>query len=714
MADEYIDPGDSSYAPPLPADRAPLRITVGGPQPESTEPKWSDFGQVTTQKEGAPSWDSFGTVKTQAGAVEDVLKSTGAGLTKGAIGVVGIPGDIAEAAEAGAEWAGLTPGTIPKTPIEKRIPSSRSIRQTVEGWTGPLHEPQTPVGRVFGETAELVPGTVMFGTGAAGLGRKAAEAGKDIAKFAVGGQAGGEAAAAVAPEDYKGAAKTGGTIVAGGAAGVLMTPQKAHTMLRNALPEYVTPQVVRQAGDLIRDAERMGVRLTWPEALSQTTGRDVLLDTQRFLESSKRTQATMKGAIGERADAVDQAARRQIETVGPRAADADVIGPQVGRAAEEQLDEARQIINRHAEPFYQATEAVRLTPQEFAAARRVPGWAAARDAIRADPQLNRYVAHLGDDTIGFLNEVKKRLGQQSEHATQPLGTEGRNMQRAAGFSADERAIRQIALDASLRAGGGTINAYDMALTIERDARRRILEPLEQGPLGKLARSDLPTQRAIEALFPDTIVSDPDKVRTAVTALVTRNPPAAQALVRAHLELELEKAIIRRGVTPEAAEYTGAQFAHGAVGSPVLETRRLENLRAAVEALPQGQQIWAGLDRMFEVMQATGMRQRPGSKTAFNQELQESMGVGGAGSETAKVALSPGVWLKKANEVIGKWQAGQNLDELARIITDPNAGAILARLSALPKHSPEAAFLVARLTALSQSARRPTEPAKSEK
>jgi hypothetical protein len=84
------------------------------------------------------------------------------------------------------------------------------------------------------------------------------------------------------------------------------------------------------------------------------------------------------------------------------------------------------------------------------------------------------------------------------------------------------------------AGPGNANAYDIALTIERENRQRFLEPLLQGPLGKLADKDITTQNAINALFPkEPLVGSEGAVSDAVSAIVQRNPRAAQSLVRAY-------------------------------------------------------------------------------------------------------------------------------------------------------------------------------------
>lgn len=722
LPEVVIRPPDAA---PLPPGGGATDVAGAGIDASATAgvDPWANYGAPTLKAPAAgraaggdDPWKVFGAPATPVGGVEDILRGSLAGLEKGAIGLAGAPGTLAEVGQQAVDYLAPPPKGIPRVPVAERLPNARNIRKSFEETQGaPIYEAKTPLGKLADETSQFVPGAVMFGTGATGAGRIAAEQAKNVGKFAVAPAAAGEVAEAVAPEPLRPYAKVAGQIAGGGVAGATLTTRSAEKMVRDAMPEYVNPRTVFEAGNLMRDARDRGLTLTWPEALSQVTGQDVLLDVQRFLESSGRTGATMKQRIGNRAEQVRTAAGGEIDRLSPRAPDPNVVGPQVGRSAEEAVNDARDIINQGTEAFYRAAEGQRLTAQEYTQARAFPGWNAARDAIRGDPQLDRYVSHLPDDSVGFLNEVKKYLGQQAENATQPVTEGGRNMQRAAGFSADTAGIRQLAIDASRRATGpGGISPYEMALNIQEQTRRLYLEPLMQGPLGRLAKSDLTTQRAIEALFPKGgLVEDAaQSVSTAVAALSVRNPAATRALVRAYAEKELDAAFNAAGMTPEAAQFAGARFSHGVSGSPVTETQRLANLRAAIESLPNGQQVWPGFERMLEAMSATGMRQRPGSKTAFNQEIQQETQTGGAIGNVAKLALSPSVWLKKVDQTLGRWQGGRNLDQLADILTDQRAQPILARLSQMPAHSPEGQFLLARLVAIGETARKPSDQPKS--
>jgi hypothetical protein len=240
----------------------------------------------------------------------------------------------------------------------------------------------------------------------------------------------------VAPEPLREAARTAGSIAGGGVGGAVRAGAPVRA-LRGQLPDYVDQRAVLAAGALIRDAQRMNMTLTWPEALSQVTGRDVLTDVQRLLESARQSRSRMGEELGARPQEVGEAGRDQAAALGPRIPEPQVIGPQVGRAAEETLNDARRIINQAAQPYYETAEGIRLLPAEMAQVRAIPGFNDALAQVRNDPQLNRYVAHLPDDSVGVLNEVKKLLDQSAENAASPV-TAQRNMQRAAGFGQDAR------------------------------------------------------------------------------------------------------------------------------------------------------------------------------------------------------------------------------------------------------------------------------------
>jgi hypothetical protein len=234
------------------------------------------------------------------------------------------------------------------------------------------------------------------------------------------------------------------------------------------------------------------------------------------------------------------------------------------------------------------------------------------------------------------------------------------------------------------------------------ARQRFLDPLKQGPLGKIAKQPdglgTTTQRAMDALFPESpLPGSQDEVATAVHALVAQGPRgqwAAQQLVRGHVEQKLNEAF-DASKDPNAAQFAGAGATKNIVGSPVVPGQKFENVTAAVNALGNG--AGPGVQRFFDIAQATGWRAPIGSRTAFNEQDLHALGTGSMVGNIAKTAASPERWWNGAHDIWTKFQLGQNLDGLARVITDPNAAPIFRRIAQLPPNSREAQILAARLT-----------------
>jgi hypothetical protein len=654
---------------------------------------------VTTQPVGGPAaWGAvpdedhpatWGAVPDEGPSVAgDVAKSAGIGLVKGGIGLAGLPGDVNDLMARGGEWLGNKLGLPPLpagTKFSPNIPTSQSIQSGVEDVTGKFYQPQTTAGKYAQTIGEFAP-AVFSGPG--GLLRKTAQT---VIPGAA-SEAAGEATEGTALEPW---ARAGAGIVGGLGAGLTTRASTVEQAIRGQMPDYVTPGVINQADHLIADAGSRGVTLTWPEALSQVTGRPVLTDMQRLLESSRQTRGMMQDALSNRPQQMQAAGRGAADTIAPPTTAPATIGPEAGKAAKETVGDVRGAINRFTDPMYKRAETVQLTPQEMAQVRALPGYAEAADAVRSDTQLNRYVAHLPENSVGFLNEVKKQLDQQGRNATPRIGAQNPNMQRAAGLGQDAGALGTTLSNAS--------PDYATAVAVQAHARQQFLDPLLQGPLGKLAKNDVTTQKAIDALFPaNPLIGSEGEVSTAVSALAQRRPAAAQALVRAHVEQKLDEAFNAAGRGQEAAQFAGASAANRLAGSSVVPTQKFENFRAAVEALPGGKQTWPGIQRFLDIAQATGTRQPIGSKTAFNEKDLAALSHGGAAGNIAALATSPGEWWHYAHDAWGRWQLGSNLDGLAKLITDPKAAPIFERIARSPPNSREGQILAARLALQSGS------------
>lgn len=663
------EPPTTTAAPPAPQQGDTMEAAgFGAYEPPTTsmmrDPKKD---QELLMSAGAPQgfWTGLG-------------KSAVSGLERGTVGLAAMPFDVGEYAARGLSW--LT-GTGRK-PEEL---ASSTFRKKAEEYTGPFYEAQTKPEKYVQTAAEFVPGALVSPA------RSVGQIGANILRYGVApgltSEAGGQLTEGGPLEPY---ARVAGGVVGGVGASALSRPSTAARAIAGQMPENVSPQTIAQADALMRDAMQRGVNLTWPEALSQVAGQPVLSRAMRVVESSPQSAPRMEEFYGQRPAQVRTAAEAELGRIAPPTTQPYNIGPEVGQTAERAINEQRQAINTASESFYQAGETRTILPQDWATIQATPGWKAARDAVRNDPQLNRYVGMLPDNSVGFVDAVKKYLEQQAENATSPV-QQGRSVQRAAGLRSDADVMRQASVNASPE--------YAQALAIQIHQRETYLDPMLNGPLGALAKSDMSTQRAINVLFPkEPLPQSEQQIADAVSRVSQRSPLAAQQLVKAYLGQQLDAAYNAAGRGQEAAQFAGASFAARVGGSPVVDTQRLANIRAAIGALPNGAQRWQGFERFLEIAQATGTRQPKGSMTAFNEQELQRLSSTGRAADIIKTAASPEKWLTLAHDLIGRWQLGRNLDRIAEILTDPAAGRTLRQIASAPPESREGMLLAARLVA----------------
>jgi hypothetical protein len=632
----------------------------------------------------ADSWDAFPTEKTTD--YWGVGQQAGVGVAKGAIGLGGIIGDIQQIAkkvgsylpdikadpesEKYARKYGRM-GDVMSVGQPPEFPTSHDIQGQVEKVTGEFRKPQNQTEADAETVGEFLPAALA---GPGSFLRKV------VTQDAIPATASIVAGRYSEQNPY---VKALAGFLAGGVGALTSGPNTAEKLLRDKIPASVTEQDVTRAGQLIEHAQTRGVALTWPEALSRVTGQPVLTDTQRILESHGQTRPQMQEFFADRPAQVEHAARGEFDQMAQMPAYPSTIGPAAGGAAQDTLNEVRGVINRTAEPYYQAAQDVLLTPAEMTHVKSIPNWTEARDAVRKGPDAWR-VKNLPDNSVGFLNEVKKHFDAAAENAGSKFNPM-RNHQTQDTFEKGAAAVKGI--------GELKSSDYQIALEIGRRGRQEFLEPLLQGPLGKLAKKDITTQKAIAALFPENPVPGTHiEVHDAVSALVKRRPAAAEQLVRAHAEMVFNQAA--RDLQGGANQFAGAKFAAKLAGG----AQQRENLKAAIEALPNGAERWQGFERLLDIMAATGTRQPKGSLTAFNALEVQSMSTGGL-QELASKGLSPGKWMSFASDAFKSWSLGRNLDQIARIITDPRSGEALRQIVRIPPGSDRALVMAGRLIAL---------------
>lgn len=658
---------------------------------------WDAFPEAPS-KPATDDWSAFPEKKTDYGAIaKDVAKSAGIGVARGVIGIGGMAGDLSNLGAKGIEKAsdfisdqiGVDRYVRPKGgSILDNIPTSASLTKNVEGVTGEFYKPQTTPGHYAETVGEFLPAAIA---GPGGIGRKVA---MQAVLPGIASEAAGQASAGTELEPY---ARAGAGILAGLGGAALSRPSGSAQAIRSQLPEGITQAVVDDARSLMVTAKAKGIDLTWPEALSQVSGKPVLSDTQRILESAPSSRARMQDFYAERPRQVDQAALNEFDRIAPGTRNPSQIGPQIGEAARENIGDVRKTINAASEPYYKAAESQLFTPQEFAVVKTIPGYKESLEAVRKAPDAWR-IAHLPDNSVGVLDKVKQHFDQQAKNAGSKFNP---------GQNQSVQSSHEMSASATKQAGIIKSAEYETALAIQQQAREQFLEPLLQGPLGRLAKKDVTTQKAIDVLFPTSpLPNSHNEIGDAVAALAKKNPGAATQLVRAHMESVFNEATKNLQGGPN--QFGAAKFANKLTGN----IQQRANLQAAVEALPNGKQIWQGVDNFLEAAEATGTRQAKGSLTAFNAQELRSMGGSNIIGETVKTGLSPGKWWSVVNDKWSQWKLGRNLDELARIFTDPKSAPVLKRIAGMPNGSREAQYLVSRLILQAENALvQPREPAR---
>jgi hypothetical protein len=677
-----------------PPEPGPLKITV---RPHGMHSK--DEGDW---------WGGDPVVGQEPGVAEDVAKSAGIGVVKGGIGLVGLPGDLGSLVSTATDYVGDKLG-IPPEEVQKfkktvstaakpvpvigalTAPGSADIQHVVEARTGKFYRPKTTTGDYAETVGEFLPAAL---SGPGGVARRV------ITQAVLPGIASEAAGQATRGTKYETAARVAAGLGAGGVVALASRPGTAAQALTHQLPKGVTSSMVDDAQRLMEDAATRGVQLTWPEALSQVAGRPVLSNIMRHIEASPQTEARMSEFFGSRASRMDGAARSEFDNVAPQSQSPSAIGPAAGTAAENTINDVRGAINDFTKPMYDRASVQRISPADMARVRAHPGWEEARDAVLSDPQLRRYVEGLPEDSVGFLNEVKKYLDQAGENAAAPVNQQ-RNMQRAAGYSQDAAGVRTIAerASAAVSPAGGD---YAQALAVQAHARETYLQPLLDGPLGKLAAKDTTTRDAINALFPiNPLPGSSKEISTAVSAVAKRNPTAARQLVRAHIESVFNEAA--KDSQSGANQAGGAKFRARLVGNP----QQAENLEAAVRALPDGNQIWTGFERFLEIAEATGTRQNIGSRTAYNAELLKNEAAGRLVGDAGRIVANPTRALQPLVDRYQAWQLGRNLNQLAEILTNPKSANMLRGIAAAKAGSNGARNLALRLVSQGSAGAPPT-------
>ncbi len=684
----------AAQADPGTADMLPTIDVRANPKPPApaTKPAGNYFDQFDPPAPAQP-----------VSPAVDAAESLPSGIVRGAAETLMLPETISRAGHAlvGSVMDKVDPlirtifGLPPATPLpaDSQAPSwatdplGPAQDATRAAMDATLHKPQTFPGRVAETAGEFLgPGGAPSDAtrAAAGLGKLGSYA-LDLTRNAVVPAVASETAGQVTqgtpleiPARILGAG-LGNTGVA--LASKLGSPDHVVALAARGL----TPAQIDAANALQTKALNMGVPLTGPEAIQQVTNDATkLADVQRFVEGSPQS-AQLSAMMAQRPQQMQAAVDQGLDTIAPVSAQPSTLGPRAADAAQGALDDVRQGINTASRPAYAAAENYVMPQADFAPIARDPAFQASLGRLRGDPVLSAVFRNMPDNSGAVIDAVTKDMSDRSA-ALGNAANPGFQSQSAGLYGAGAASARDILRDP---ARGGT-QAYDDALTMQEQARRQNLAPLEQGPLGQIAgsakgRGNLTsTQAAADAILPATpLTGGENELIDTIMRLSARDPDLTSQLVRQRLADQADTSMTR--LTGGQAQGGGARFAKDIAGSRQAET----NLGAVLGALPNSPQAPQRFDDLLDVLRATGTRKPQGSSTDFNAQYRAEMSPLRslpAAAVTGAAALTSG-WgwpalISQGVDTVRRAALGRNNARLADLFTAPDSasqiGDLLAR------------------------------------
>lgn len=609
-------------------------------------------------------------------SLTDAVKQAPSSLVKAAAAVPGMVGDLPRLAELAGDWAvgGIAGKSaqqvraerianqqmadqesgIPRLPNPQDLISTEKILNAIKPVTGELRQPETTFGKYSDTTIGFLPAAISPGS----VLQRSLQVGVPALASETAGQA-------LEGSDFE----TGGRIaaaLAGGAATALAGRQGVPERMAGQALGGLDDAALASAGRLMIDAERRGIQLSWPEAIQQVSNSSTRLnDLQRVVENSSGGGPVMREFYADRPAQVDAAARQQFGQVAPQPIIPERLGPRVQQAAEADVSNVNRAINAQTRPMYQAAEAQTIPANSPALLD--PAFRQAVAEIRGNPVIGPRFANLPDNSIGVIDAAQKIMRSRAE-ALQVPGP-GLNPYEA---SLTREARRNVSNEARNQSP-----EYDAATQFQRQAREQYLNPLQEGPTGKLAGTT-DVQAQTRALFPNQPAAQSDAgVSRAMRGIRQADPEAAAGVVRQHLENTFNEATqrLQSGQNP----FGGAKFSAVVAGNP--QQRR--NLFAAIRALPNGAVMWRGFSRFLDVLEATGKRPAPNSATQFNAQITKELEQGGLTGEAATIAASPQKAFSYIKDRYAQFRLGRGTEQLARLFTTGN----LDDFRSLLRHGP---------------------------
>ena len=405
----------------------------------------------------------------------DVIKSAGTGVAKGALGVLGAPGDIGSLVSAGVDAAGRGLGLIDQQTLSGLVtgqqpddsrwqgykntakavlassnltrpfvtafsgPGSKELQGAVEKYTGEFYKPQTTAGKYAHTVGEFAPGALIP---ASRLGRIA-----NVVAPGVASEAAGQATEGTAAEPY---ARFGAALL-GGAGASRIGRVNASTTQRAAGTADERIAEVQQAAERGYQSPTIAAVEFRPgvvDALVTTTTRQ--LDRARFNDrlapQTRGVLDDLRTPVNGAAHTVEdlQTARQQLSTIA-----GNFANPTEQAAASRAIQNITNYIERMPQSHLARGNAAEAT-QAWNTARS--NYAAAKTAEKVQGKL-----YAGDLQAGSANSGAN-VGNASRQRLRTLLTnpkQGRGLTEAEG-GLIEQTVQGSRMANALRTGGNLL------------------------------------------------------------------------------------------------------------------------------------------------------------------------------------------------------------------------------------------------------------------
>lgn len=550
---------------------------------------------------------------------------------------------------------------------------------TEKGVFKPEAEFNTPIGNIAGFTAEMMGGGGFNPRTATQslLKKPIVEASKDIAaqfgRSTLQGGVGGTTSEVLKEAGIE--SPVAQFLTTGGAMGVAGAPTAMRSTgadLVNKSLKNVTPEQLKMADILMKKSYTMGNPLTGAEAIAQVTGGNSLTGVQRVVENSTKGAPVMETFMAGRPEANRQAFGVTVEGISPNAP-TSATPRNLEKASTSVVRGAEKGVTASVDPFYQqGFKQMGILPEaDINTLKSTPKLGSAITDAIDHVTANSYtgVKGLPANDPQVLNAAKIYLDAQYGKFSNNM-TESFDKTKAGNAFGASREI-----DAYLNAKSPS---YARGSQNYETAQRTQIGPMKEGVVGQLAEGANPAQALMP---PKPVALYPEDIKRTAELLRRKNPQALPEWTRQNLESIFNETT--QNLAGGENQFGGAKFASTIQGNK----QQKDNLRTLITE-SAGMQAYQGFENLMDVLEAQGKREAAGSKTAYNQMIQEQLQGGGIGNIPTTVF--------KPSKIANMWDQfrfGQNSEMLAKLLTDPNSVEKLKELSRTKPSSAKSQVIV---------------------